>query len=443
MNPRETALLVLQEIDTKGCKSEEALHRLLSQVAGRPDRALATELVNGSVKYRLQTDFILKRFYHHDFDKAAPVLRNILRLGVYQLLHLDRIPRSAAVNECVKLARKYKGEHLSRLVNGLLRNIAPENVHLEEWIMRYPPAEQLSIRHSHPLWLVERWLEQYGPERTESMLRYDNRPPLAGFRINMLKTDPLTLFSRPPFPETPWRESGLPSFFFAHDFARLEPLLKEGVVSVQNPTQGLACLLMDPEPGSTLYDMCAAPGGKATFMAELMNNCGRVIALDRAAKKNRLVAANARALGITIIDVREGDARSFDPGYPPDCILLDAPCTGSGVLGRRADLRWRTGKERLRELTLLQTELLDRAAALLKQGGILVYATCSVEPEENALQIDAFLRRHPEFRPDPCPESVPEQYMRQTGIEGSILTLQGEYEGFDGGFAQRLRKEGV
>ncbi|HWR00388.1 MAG TPA: 16S rRNA (cytosine(967)-C(5))-methyltransferase RsmB [Chlorobaculum sp.] len=424
MTARETALRVLLEIDDMR-KSEEVLNRMLEQSGlERNDRALAKELVSGTLKYRLQCDFVIARFYRHDYAKAAEVLKNILRLGVYQLLHLDRVPRSAAVNESVKLARKFKGDHLSRLVNGLLRNVSPETVHLDRWTATMPDDERLSIIHSCPAWLVNRWITRYGLEKAEMMLAHGNRPPATGYRINRIKTDSAKLFALPALSGARQLEDGLADFFFSKEFVLLEPLLKKGLVSVQNPTQGLACIMAAPEPGSVVYDMCAAPGGKSTFMAELMGNTGRIIALDRSAGKIERLASNAKALGITIIEPREGDALTFDPECAPDTILLDAPCTGTGVLGRRAELRWRTTPEKILELAELQSAMLDRASGMLKTGGILVYATCSVEPEENELQVEAFLGRHPGFV-----------------TEKTLLTLPGERDGFDGGFAVRLRKQ--
>lgn len=424
MTARELALRVLLELDGMR-KSEELLNRMHEHSGlGQNDRALAKELVAGTLKYRLQCDFIIVRFYRHDYTKAAETLKQVLRLGVYQLLHLDRVPRSAAVNESVKLARKFKGDHLAKLVNGLLRNISKEKIDLEGWTADLPEAKRLSIIYSYPEWLTNRWIKHYGAETTAQMLAHGNLPPATGYRINRLKADPETLFAMPALADARRvDEDGLDRFFFSKQFALLEPLLKAGLVSVQNPAQGLACLIAAPEPGSTVFDMCAAPGGKSTFMAELMKNRGRIIALDRTPAKVARIASNAAALGITIIEPSEGDALTFDPGCAMDTILLDAPCTGTGVLGRRAELRWRTTPEKLRELVALQAAMLDRAASLLRPGGILLYATCSVEPEENKQQAEAFLKRHPGFV-----------------LETSKLTLPGSSEGFDGGFAARFCK---
>ena len=438
---REVALNVLQALETTTGRSDQILHRTLHNTTlNRIDRALATGLVNGVLRYRLQLDFIISKFYHHKLEKAAPVMKNILRLGAYQLLFLDKVPDWAAVNECVKLARKYKGERMSKLVNGVLRKITPESVTLEAWLKGTTPEEELSVKHSHPIWLVERWLTAYGRKKTESILSYNNQMPLFGFRINALKTSAEEFFSDPLFAAVERIESGLENFFLSREFNTFEPAVIDGHLSVQNPTQGLACLLLHPAPGSNILDLCAAPGGKSTFMAELMQNQGNITAVDRYEQKLLKTEAHSAALGITILRTVTADAREFLPEPRPDAILLDAPCSGTGVLGRRAELRWKITPEMVQELQALQAELLDHAAELLAEGGLLLYATCSIEPEENALQIEAFLARHPDFVTDPVGENVPEAFRSNMVSEGALQTLPGDYPGFDGGFCQRLRK---
>ncbi len=424
---RELALNVLQSLETGKQRSDQILHRTLQHCElNRVDRALSTGLVNGVLRYRLQIDCIIEHFYHHNFEKAASVLKNILRLGVYQILFLNKVPDWAAVNECVKLARKYKGERLSKLVNGVLRKITPESVKLDEWLKDKTIEAQLSIKYSHPQWLVERWMSAFGKEKTESILGYNNQFPLFGFRINRLKTSAEKLFTDPALADAP-EKCNVENFFLSKDFNSFEPAVTDGRLTVQNPTQGLACLLLNPAPGMTVVDLCAAPGGKATFIGELMQNQGLIIAVDRYEQKLLKIAAHAAALGVTIITTVTADARSFVPEKQPDAILLDAPCSGTGVLGRRAELRWKLSPDMLLELQALQAELLDHAAELLEKGGILIYATCSIEADENNRQIDSFLQRHPDFIADP---------------QGALLTLPGDQPGFDGGFCQRLLKQG-
>ena len=438
---RELALNVLQALETGTQRSDQILHRMLQHTTlNRIDRALSTGLVNGVLRYRLQLDFIISRFYHHNLEKAAPVMKNILRLGVYQILFLDKVPDWAAVNECVKLARKYKGDRMSKLVNGVLRKITPESVTLAEWLKDKTTEERLAVQYSHPQWLVERWITAFGIEKTEAILSYNNQFPLFGFRINPLQSSAEQLFSDPVLSAAPHEECGIDNFFLSKDFNSFEPAVNNGWLTVQNPTQGLACLLLNPTPGTTVLDLCAAPGGKATFLAELMNNSGHISAIDLYEQKLLKTEAHAEALGITIIRTQVADARNVKPEQNPDSILLDAPCTGSGVLGKRAELRWKLSSETIRELQLLQAELLDHAAELLGDGGILVYATCSIEPEENMMQVTSFLQRHPEFIADPVCDLVPEAFRKSSGSEGYILTLPGEHRGFDGGFCQRMRK---
>jgi 16S rRNA (cytosine967-C5)-methyltransferase len=440
---REVALNVLQALEAGKQRSDQILHHTLEQSAlNRNDRALTTGLINGVLRYRLQLDFIISHFYHHKLEKASSAIKNILRLGVYQILFLDKVPDWAAVNECVKLARKYKGDRMSKLVNGVLRKITPQSVTLDEWLKDLSSEDEIAVKYSHPRWLIERWITSYGPEKTRAILTYNNQSPLFGFRINQLKGSREQLFSDSDLLHAPHEECGIENFFISREFSAFEPALSDGRLSVQNPTQALSCLLLNPAPGTNVLDLCAAPGGKSTFMAELMQNCGTITALDLYDQKVLKTRLHAEALGITIITAITGDARNFMPVTPPNAILLDAPCSGSGVLGRRTELRWKLTPEMLNELVVLQQELLDHAAELLEENGTLVYSTCSIEPEENHLQIESFLQRHPDFIADSEGGKVPEPFLKQSAPGGAILTLPGEYPGFDGGFCQRLRKTG-
>ncbi len=442
MNARETALLVLQETEKSGIKSEQSLHRLLTNhKPGKNESSLATELVNGILRYRLRLDFIISRCYHHDYTKAALVLKNILRLGVYQLLFLDKIPGWAAVDECVKLARKYKGQHIAGIVNGTLRKIASEPPSPEAILEKEPLLKQLSITYSHPEWLVSRWLEFYGEKKTRPILSDNNKTPWTGLRVNTLKTHTGSMNKALNDASVTYRPAGLEQFILTRDFTACEPFIHLGLLTVQNPTQALPCLLLNPLPADTILDMCAAPGGKATFIAELMQNRGRILAVDRYPNKCKKIRQRAEALGITIIETAAEDARTVNTDKKPDAVLLDAPCTGTGVLKSKAELRWRISSRKLDELTRLQSELLDHGARLLKPGGVLVYATCSVEPEENSLQIDRFLERNPDFTREHPPAALPDVFSSVKSTPGAFLTLPGEHEGFDGGFAQRLRKQ--
>lgn len=441
MTSRELALKVLQNVEQGEKKSGTILHELLDNSSlGRSDRALATELVNGVLRRRMTLDAVIGRFYLHRYEKAAPVLKNILRMGAYQLIYLNRIPQWAAVSESVALARKYKGERMARLANAVLRNITPEGAAPENLSGEREGTARMAVIASHPEWLLERWITSYGKERTEAIVDYNNRTPLTGFRINTLKNAPHEFFAKHGTQSEPPIPTGLGNFFLSSDFSGFEAAIKQGLLTVQNPSQGLACLLCNPAAGSTVLDLCAAPGGKSTFLGELMQNRGSITSVDLYGTKLQKLTVHSGELGITIITPAVADARSFQPETPPDSILLDAPCSGTGVLARRAELRWKLTPQMIAELVRLQEELLEHAASLLAPDGTLVYATCSIEPEENELQIDAFLGRHPEFRRDPSGGALPEPFASEASKNGSILTLPGRSEGFDGGFAQRMKK---
>lgn len=441
MTARELALNVLQLVDT-GKKSGNVLHDLLGSTSlERHDRALATELVNGVLRRRLTLDTVIAACYHHRYEKTAPVLKNMLRIGAYQLLWLNRIPKWAAVSESVSLARKYKGERMARLVNAVLRRIDPDSTLQQALQNETDEIRRQAIASSHPEWLIERWNARYGAERTGAILDYNNRTPLTGFRINTLKTTLQEFATAHGIEERIGLVAGLENFFVAEEFTLFETYIKQGLLTVQNPTQGLACRLCNPQPGSAVLDLCAAPGGKSTYLGELMKNNGSIIAVDLYRRKLEKLTDHAAELGLSIITSVAADALTFHPETIPDIILLDAPCSGSGVLARRAELRWKLSPAMLAELAVLQAGLLDHAASLLGKDGVLVYATCSIEPEENHCQIDAFLSRHPEFERESLRETqLPEPFAASASENGSIMTLPGQEPGFDGGFAQRLKK---
>ncbi|MCF8383510.1 MAG: 16S rRNA (cytosine(967)-C(5))-methyltransferase [Chlorobium sp.] len=442
MTSRELALKVLQNVEQGEKKSGTILHELLDNSSlCRSDRALATELVNGVLRRRMTLDAVIGRFYHHRYEKTAPVLKNILRIAAYQLIYLNRIPQWAAVSESVVLARKYKGERMARLANAVLRNITPESAAPENFPGDATGTGRMAVIASHPEWMLERWIARYGKKRTEVIVDYNNRTPLTGFRINALKCDPKKFYAEHGSGEAlPVIRTGLDNFFLSADFSCFEAAIKQGLLTVQNPTQGLVCLLCNPAAGSTVLDLCAAPGGKSTFLGELMQNRGSITAVDLYSRKLQKLTGHSGELGITVIAAVAADARSFQPETPPESILLDAPCSGTGVLARRAELRWKLTPQMIAELVALQAELLDHAASLLAENGILIYATCSIEPEENELQIEAFLGRHPEFRRESSGGALPEPFASEASGNGSILTLPGQKEGFDGGFAQRMKK---
>jgi 16S rRNA (cytosine967-C5)-methyltransferase len=302
-------------------------------------------------------------------------------------------------------------------------------------------ADDLAVRESYPTWLVRRWLDRYGEAETLALLQADNAAPAYSLRVNRLKTTVEALGERLSALGVGWRPSAYLDDFVVVE--RLQPviragLLDEGVCAVQDEAAGLVVRVLDPQPGERVLDGAAAPGGKAVYAAQRMHDRGEVVAVDLHEARTALVRKAAEAQGVTIVHAIAADLRTFEPRSLFDRVLLDAPCTGLGVLAKRADLRWNRREEDFAELTALQDDLLDAAARHVRPGGLLVYSTCTLEPEENAVRVAAFLRRHPEFQREPVGDRVPEA-MRT--LEGDYATLPHRH-GTDGAYAARLRHAG-
>ena len=404
------------------------------------DARLASELVAGVTRHRRHLDFVLDHHYRGDPRALAPLLRQVLRIGLYELL-VRGTPPHAAVSEAVEAARALFHPGAARLANGLLRAVARAH---ERGALPAPDSgdvvDDLAVRESHPTWLVRRWLDRYGEAETLALLRAGNAAPAYGLRVNLIKTTQEALGERLTALGVGWRPSDHLDDFVVVE--RLQPviragLLDEGVCAVQDEAAGLVVRVLDPQPGERVLDGAAAPGGKAVYAAQRMQDRGEVVAVDVHEARTALVRRAAEVQGVTIVRPVAADLRRYEPEAPFDRVLLDAPCTGLGVLTKRADLRWNRREEDLAELMALQDDLLDAAARHARPGGLLVYSTCTMEPEENAVRVAAFLERHPDFRREPVGGLVPE----------AMRTADGDYaalphrHGTDGAYAARLRRE--
>ena len=406
-NPREIAVRVLLP-RTHAEYIEQSLDAALAQAqVSSADRHLCQELVYGIVRWQATLDWLVDR--KSRTRPRAPLLFNILRLGLYQIFWLNRIPNHAAVHETVELAKQSGFSHQAGFVNALLRGYLREFEATRALLADLKTA-QPDLGFSHPRWLVDRWQRQWTPAGAAALMEWNNTPPRSFARVNTLKVDPAGLLAQ-------WREEGVEYDLvhrdwlaenLAFELKALPPLaglpsFQSGRFYIQDPSTLLAVNELGVQPGHTVLDLCAAPGGKLTYMAQLMANQGRITAYDTAPERLQLVRENCARLGVTILDLADPSASpatssaSFAPATF-DRILVDAPCSNSGVMRRRVDLRWRLRVEEIARLRDQQVTLLRQAAPLLKPGGRLVYSTCSLEPEENREVVALFLGEHPQFR---------------------------------------------
>ena len=397
MNAREVALRIINDIYNNGAYSNIALARELGrQSLTEQDRRFTTELVYGTIKAGETLDWMVGRYVNRSLDKISPVILNIIRLGMYQLFFLDKVPASAACNQSVELAKKYGHVGTVKFVNGVLRNAArnPERV-------VYPDKEAeleryLALKYFHPQWIVKRWIERLGREQTEALCEINNSTPFLSLRTNTLKVsreELLQILFQEGVEASPSEQ--VPEGVICRTFPSLSSLksLQNGLFQIQDESSMLVAHVMDPKPGELIMDVCAAPGGKSTHIAALMGGQGTVIAGDVHEHKLSLIQENAERSGINNIKVKAWDATQIGEMYPQiaDRVLVDAPCSGLGVLRRKPDSRWRKSEEMIQELSQLQQLILNNAAQCVKVGGVLVYSTCTTEPEENQQVIENFL----------------------------------------------------
>jgi 16S rRNA (cytosine967-C5)-methyltransferase len=450
---RLLAWKILQEIDRSSSFADLALDRAFtdSPHMGSLDRAMISEMVLGTLRWRGRLDIHLQYAVKAPGKKIEPRLAQLLRLGAYQILFMDRVPESAAVNESVRLARVlFKNQRITGFVNALLRSLIRNKDRDLFPSFTEQPLEHISQAFSHPPWLVERWVREFGPETARSLCAANNRKPPFTVRTNTLKITREALHRR----LGEGRISSQPTSFSPEGLLLKkspalteERLFQEGLYFVQDESSQVVSHLLSPQPGERILDACAAPGGKTTHLAQLMEDRGEIIALELHGSKIKLIEENCRRLGITMVRAVERDVSQslpFPPGETFDRILLDAPCTGLGILHRNPEAKWRRKPEDIARLSRVQNLLLDSVSSWLKPGGSLVYSTCTMTPEENDGIVHSFLERHPEFRLEDLREVLPaglrplvdSQGFYRTYPEGVIR----EPNRMDGFFAARLRK---
>lgn len=437
--PREQALAILRRVE-EGAFADALMEQ--ARPSFNPlDNAFILELVYGVLRNQALLDWALDRLSEKPVEKTDAWTRNILRLGAYQLLFLDRVPASAAVNTSAELAKQHGKK--PGYVNGLLRNLDRGRSAIV-WPGTEDPVKRLSVLYSHPAWLVRRWISRYGTETTETLLAANNKPAPLVIRTNRLKTtrDVLraSLVSQGvQTRETAYSPEGLVIISPSAGIATLQAY-RNGWFMVQDQAAQLVSLMLAPQPGETALDACAAPGGKATHLAELMGNKGTVIALESDPARIGRIIENSQRLGTTIIRSVQGDATQYREVLF-DRVLIDAPCSGLGVLRRHPDGRWTKSEKSIQEKQALQRKILENCSRLLKPGGVLVYATCTTEPEENEDVINDFLAEHPEYTMDDPRPFLPASATKLVDAGGFFRTFPAE-PGMDGFFGARMVKKG-
>ncbi|WP_438446755.1 16S rRNA (cytosine(967)-C(5))-methyltransferase RsmB [Gorillibacterium sp. sgz5001074] len=443
---REAALDVLTRVDTDQAYSNLLLNQALTKLKlERQEAALATELVYGTIQRLNTIDYFLGRFASKGLERLQPWVRSLLRLSFYQIRYLDRIPPHAAVNEAVNLAKKRGHQGIAGLVNGILRSVLREKDRLT-LPEKLPAAERLALEESHPQWLVERWIRRYGEDTAAAMCRANNRHPKASIRVNLLRGTREELARSLAEEGIETRPSELsPQGLILESGGNLagHGRFASGEYTIQDESSMLVALAVAPEPGMRVLDCCAAPGGKTTHLSELMGNKGEIIASDVHEHKEKLIREQATRLKLGNIRTVVSDARELAAKYPEasfDRILLDAPCSGLGVIRRKPDLKWTKSEGDITEIAAVQRAILRAVHPLLKPGGLLIYSTCTTEPEENAAQIRRFLEETPGFTPEPFPEGMlPEGEVREEAKSGMLQLLPHQFDS-DGFFIARLRK---
>ncbi len=440
-NPRTLAVEILNLVED-GAFAQPLLDSYLSRrTLEAQDRGLLTQIVYGTLRLRGRMDWVIRAVYTGDFQRMEPGILNVLRVALYQIMCADRVPAYAATNEAVKLAKLlYPGR--SNLVNAILRNAVRRMDTL-----RFPgqgdPLSSISVIHSHPKWLVRMWIDQLGIQETRAFCESNNEIPPLAVRANLLKTttsDLIAVLEALGCRATPSRYApdGIVLSDLPTPLAETKPY-REGKLQIQDEASQLISVLLDPKPGEAILDVCAGVGIKTTHIAQLMKNSGRIIAMDISTAKIPSSQALSKRLGATIIEPMVYDAtqelpRAFHKSF--DRVLVDVPCSGLGTLRRNPEIRWHAKEKDLRALSSLQGQILNRSAASVNAGGILVYSTCTISSAENEDIVKAFLDVHPDF-----------ETVRPSGMPPEVLDGKGMFRTFphrhgtDGFFGAVLKRK--
>ncbi|HHV96081.1 MAG TPA: 16S rRNA (cytosine(967)-C(5))-methyltransferase RsmB [Clostridiaceae bacterium] len=449
--PRETALKILYDINEKGAYSNITINKYLEKSQFREiDKNFITGLVYGTIKWQKSIDYVITQFSKIPMKKLSPWILSILRLGIYQILYTDKIPVSAACNESVKLAQKYGHKASSGYVNGILRNISRNKDNIVYPDKNKNLVEYLAIKYSFQEWMVKRWLDIYGEVFTENILKNSNENPDFCISVNTLKISTEAFQKK-------LKEKGIESYrskYIDNSLIISNPsgitdseLFRDGYFHVQDQASMLVSRVLDPKPGELVIDVCSAPGGKTANIVQLMGNQGAVIARDIHPHKVKLVSDTANRLGLKIVKTELHDATITDPSYirKVDRVLVDAPCTGLGIIRRKPDIKWSRTEKDAEELSELQLKILTASSKYVKENGVLVYSTCTIEPLENIEVVNKFLTLDNNFKLEGFENLLPESILneiptiKETAGKGYVQ-LYPNTNGLDGFFIAKMRR---
>ncbi|MDO5156239.1 MAG: 16S rRNA (cytosine(967)-C(5))-methyltransferase RsmB [Eubacteriales bacterium] len=449
-NTRLMVLETLLEVEKKNIFVKEALHKLLfqKQFLSKQERSFITRMVEGITEYQVKLDYVIDCFSNKKVNKCKPLIRVVLRMGAYQILFMDSIPDEAACDECVKLTKKKGFHNLSGFVNGVLRNIVrnKESIH-------YPKKEDnlllyYSVTYSMPIWIVEKMIAWYGEKQTEQMLKASVQPAKLTVRINTNKTTKEECIKKIQEKDIVVEEAKYidNALYLDHiNYVKRVPGFKEGDFFVQDESSMLlfGASGIDPTKETTykILDLCAAPGGKCTQFGQELGDKAQIEARDVSDKKVALIRENVERLGIDNIVTKVWDALVFDPDKEEwaDIVIADLPCSGLGIIGKKNDIKYHVGENQLRDLANLQRTILANASRYVKPGGILLFSTCTINPEENIENAKWFLE-HFDFEPDRLGFGIPKMLQEAVNQEYMLQLLPGVHD-CDGFFIAKFRKK--
>ena len=410
------------------------------------DKALLNEISHGVIRWMRRLDWFLNGFYRGNYEKCLPEVRNAMRVALYQILFLNKIPYSAAVNEAVEFIKRIHGEKHAGVVNGLLRTIIRTLENLVWPTREIDEVNYLGIIQSHPNWMVNRWIKRFGFDEAVKLCEENNKRPVMALRVNTIKIS-TSDFEEYLKTKNLYYKNGnyLDNFFTTKTMSKIytDDYFKQGFFSIQDESAGLAAKLLSPEKDELVIDVCSAPGGKTSYISEMMNNQGQIIAVDKylsrieVMQKNfeRLGVKNAKVIHDDISDPRTAELKDLLIGKA-DKVLVDAPCSGLGVLSKKPDIKWKREPDDIVQLQKLQIEILENALKYLKPEGKIIYSTCTTETEENMNVIENFLNAHPEFSIENAADFVPEKVVNKDGC----IELFPHIHNTDGAFSARLTR---